>query len=60
MMHDDDDNESQNREEEPAQAASVILNSTELFSGDREIWIIHNGERYRLRITRKNKLILQK
>jgi hemin uptake protein HemP len=37
-----------------------VLQTDELFGSSREIWIDHNGERYRLRITRRNKLILQK
>jgi hemin uptake protein HemP len=37
-----------------------IVPSLRLFGGRREIWIEHAGERYRLRITRRNKLILQK
>ncbi len=36
------------------------LRAEELFRGDHEIWIEHGGVRYRLRITRRNKLILQK
>lgn len=32
----------------------------QLFEGRREVFIEHEGERYRLRITRRNKLILQK
>ena len=38
----------------------VVLDARELFSGSREIVIEHEGVRYRLRITRRNKLILQK
>lgn len=37
-----------------------ILHAKELFQGHREICIEHDGKRYRLRITRRNKLILQK
>ncbi len=36
------------------------LRAEELFRGGHEIWIEHGGVRYRLRITRRNKLILQK
>ena len=39
---------------------AVVLNATELFRGRREVWIEHEGVRYRLRLTRRNKLILQK
>jgi hemin uptake protein HemP len=36
------------------------INAVDLFGGEREVWIEHDGIRYRLRITRRNKLILQK
>lgn len=38
----------------------TVLRAEELFQGHREICIEHDGKRYRLRITRRNKLILQK
>lgn len=38
----------------------VLIRSAELFGKRREIVIEHDGERYRLRITRRGKLILQK
>jgi hemin uptake protein HemP len=38
----------------------VVVDARELFRGTREVWIEHSGVRYRLRITRRNKLILQK
>jgi hemin uptake protein HemP len=44
------------REEKP----SLPLRSQTLFQGKREIVIEHEGQHYRLRITRRNKLILQK
>jgi hemin uptake protein HemP len=37
-----------------------VVRTSELFHGEREICIEHDGIRYRLRITRRNKLILQK
>lgn len=37
-----------------------IIHAQALFDGEREICIEHAGEMYRLRITRRNKLILQK
>ena len=40
--------------------ADIILRSEELFAAKTEIVILHNGERYRLRLTRRGKLILQK
>jgi hemin uptake protein HemP len=40
--------------------APKVVSAQELFAGGREICIEHEGERYVLRITRRNKLILQK
>jgi hemin uptake protein HemP len=37
-----------------------VIDAQELFQGEREIWLELDGIRYRLRITRRNKLILQK
>jgi hemin uptake protein HemP len=37
-----------------------IIDAAQLFRGTREVWIELAGVRYRLRITRRNKLILQK
>ncbi len=37
-----------------------VLSAIDLFGGAREIVIDHDGEFYRLRITRRGKLILQK
>jgi hemin uptake protein HemP len=37
-----------------------VLRAEELFGDRREIWIELDGVRYRLRITRRGKLILQK
>ncbi|MDY3556316.1 hemin uptake protein HemP [Gemmata sp. JC717] len=36
------------------------IQANELFAGKREVWIELEGVRYRLRITRRGKLILQK
>ena len=36
------------------------IRAEELFHGAREVYIDHAGTRYRLRLTRRNKLILQK
>lgn len=43
------------RDDEPKR-----VTAQDLFQGEREICIEHDGEVYRLRITRRNKLILQK
>lgn len=40
--------------------ASPVVQAKSLFGDSREIVIEHDGERYRLRITRRGKLILQK
>ena len=46
--------------EHPPQTPPPVVSAEDLFRGCREIWIEHEGVRYRLRITRRNKLILQK
>ncbi len=45
--------------EEP-QGPPKTISSSQLFGEDREVHIEHEGEVYRLRITRRGKLILQK
>ena len=44
----------------PAADPARVVPATELFGDRREVWIEHDGVRYRLRITRRGKLILQK
>jgi hemin uptake protein HemP len=44
---------------DPLPAPRVIV-AEELFRGEREVWIEFAGTRYRLRLTRRNRLILQK
>jgi hemin uptake protein HemP len=56
--HDDDDRDPPPGEDRPEDL--TVIEAHELFAGKREIWIDHAGVRYRLRITRRNKLILQK
>lgn len=41
-------------------AAPSILSSKDLLGERRELVILHEGEMYRLRITKNNKLILTK
>lgn len=41
-------------------AEQPIVNAQQLFGDKRELVIVHNGERYRLRITANDKLILTK
>jgi hemin uptake protein HemP len=45
---------------EPGAAPTPTIDVRVLFGEHREIWLEHEGVRYRLRITRRNKLILQK
>ncbi len=45
---------------DPAAAPAPVVDTKNLFGDHREIVIEHDGERYRLRITRRGKLILQK
>lgn len=45
---------------QPGPPTPKIVDARQLFGGEREVWIEHEGVRYRLRITRRNKLILQK
>jgi len=45
--------------DKPVEPAPLVL-AENLFRGKREVLIEHDGVRYRLRITRRNKLILQK
>jgi hemin uptake protein HemP len=48
------------RPEPPAGEPERVLRAEELFGDRREVWIELDGVRYRLRITRRGKLILQK
>lgn len=41
-------------------SARKRVESADLFGGESEVVILHNGEQYRLRITRQDKLILTK
>jgi hemin uptake protein HemP len=46
---------------EPAEAEHCpVIPAEQLFKDGREVWIDHHGERYKLRITRRGRLILQK
>ncbi len=44
----------------PAAETLPVLDSRELFAGRTEIVIAHDGALYRMKITRQNKLILNK
>lgn len=45
---------------QPAAKASITVASGVLFKGARELVIEHSGERYLLRLTKQDKLILTK
>ncbi len=51
------------REPNPEQGQAempVVLDARQILQGKREIWIEHEGLRYRLRVTRRGRLILTK
>jgi len=47
-------------ERESAPELITEIAADQIFAGRHEIWITHQGERYRLRITRRGRLILTK
>lgn len=47
-------------DETPREEELKVIPAEELFAGKREVWIELEGIRYRLRITKRGKLILQK
>jgi hemin uptake protein HemP len=56
-----DERDERDERDEPAPAeAPRVLSADAIFAGAREVWIELDGVRYRLRITRRGKLILQK
>ena len=59
-MSDIESDKDDREEESPAGEPERVLQADELFAGKREVWIDLDGVRYRLRITRRGKLILQK
>jgi len=54
------ENEPDERDELPGDEPGKVIRGEELFGERREVWIDLDGIRYRLRITRRGKLILQK
>jgi hemin uptake protein HemP len=56
------DTELENEDHEPPATGEPerVLKAEDLFAGKREVWIELDGVRYRLRLTRRGKLILQK
>ena len=55
-----DDEDDRNSPPQEGVLPEVVIPAERIFGDRREVWIEHNGERYRLRITRRGKLILQK
>jgi hemin uptake protein HemP len=47
-------------EAEPAEDEPPVIDVADWFREHREVWLELDGVRYRLRITRRKKLILQK
>ena len=56
----DTEADNENRDESTPGEPERVLKAEDLFAGKREVWIELDGVRYRLRITRRGKLILQK
>lgn len=56
----DDTREPDEDEGAEAPTEAPVIQVTEWFGDRREVWLELDGVRYRLRITRRNKLILQK
>jgi hemin uptake protein HemP len=50
----------QTQPKHPGVEGPFVVDARELLQGRKEVWIEHAGVRYRLRVTRRNKLILQK
>ncbi len=44
----------------PNESGEAVIDTRQLFGERREVVLVHNGERYRLRATAKGKLILTK
>ncbi|MCA9100781.1 MAG: hemin uptake protein HemP [Planctomycetales bacterium] len=44
----------------PADLRPPVVSSAQLLQGHRELWIEHNGELYRLRVTSRGNLYLTK
>ena len=56
----DDTREPDEGDEGGELADAPVIDVADLFGDRREVWLELDGVRYRLRITRRNKLILQK
>jgi hemin uptake protein HemP len=56
----DDTREPDESDGAPTAGEAPVIDVADLFGDRREVWLELDGVRYRLRITRRNKLILQK
>ena len=56
----DDTREPDETDEEAESGGAPVIDVADWFGDRREVWLELDGVRYRLRITRRNKLILQK
>lgn len=54
------DSEKEEHTPEPEEQHPIVYASAELLKGRKEVWIEHEGEMYRLRITARGRLILTK
>ena len=55
-----DDKPTEERADQREGGLDRVVRAEDLFGDRREVWIELDGVRYRLRITRRGKLILQK
>ena len=56
-----DDTREPDEADEPGEMTDApVIDVADLFGERREVWLVLDGVRSRLRITRRNKLILQK
>jgi hemin uptake protein HemP len=56
----DESNEPEKAEESEVPIDAQVIQVADWFGDRREVWLELDGVRYRLRITRRNKLILHK
>jgi hemin uptake protein HemP len=52
--------EAEQSQEKPMDQGPIVLDAKSLFQGRTEIFIEYEGTTYRLRITKKGRLLLQK
>ena len=59
-MNDPDEQPPETPTPDPEQGRPLVVTSEQLLQGRREMWIEHQGEMYRLRLTSRGKLYLTK